>query len=193
MKEQETIKSKGTRQWHNGGGLYRGVKVPIKLLNCVIIILMILLVVTVIYLGKTSYFTVSYETNGGSLIAPMACKYGDTLNVIDPTRPGYDFNGWYLDKDLQKPWHNNIVVEQSGTLYAAWKPKQILVVFDSDGGTLLDSILVTFDKPYGNLPIPAKDGYKFAGWVYNNQFINLDTVVFMNGEHVLKAQWLSDK
>lgn len=193
MKEQETIKVKETKHWHNGGGLYRGVNVPVKLLNYVIVILMILLIVTVVYLGKTSHYTVSYETNGGSLIAETACKYGDTLNVIEPIRPGYDFDGWYLDKDLQKPWNNNIIVEQSGTLYAAWKPKQIPVIFDSNGGTPLNSIIVTFDKPYGKLPIPTKEGYEFAGWVYNNENISMDTVVFMNGEHVLKAQWLSNK
>ena len=78
------------------------------------------------------------------------------------------------------------------TLYASWKPNKINVIFDYDGGkALLEHKEVTYNDSYGELPQPTKDGYYFLGWIYSNKFITNDTIVTVNGEHVLKALWQS--
>ena len=80
------------------------------------------------------------------------------------------------------------------TLYAVWTPAQVTVKFDLDGGnidgtTQADDKVVTYGEPYGELPVPEKEGYQFDGWVYSGNIIDADTVMTMTGEHVLTARW----
>ena len=161
MDEKEEIEKK-QKNWGPGGGMYRGVNVPVKILNYVIITLMVILVGVVVFLALNSHFTVSFE--GWYLDQDLKHEW-------DPL--------------TQK-------VEQSMTLYASWKPIKINVVFDYDGGNvILEHKEVIYDDIYGELPRPTKEGYQFLGWIYNNEFITENTTVSINGEHVLKALWQS--
>ena len=83
------------------------------------------------------------------------------------------------------------------TLYAVWKPAEIVVKFDLDGGQFMQDNaevekMVIFGEVYGELPIPVKEGYRFDGWVYSQQMISEDTVVFVSGEHILQAKWSTE-
>lgn len=177
-----------TKNWGPGGGMYRGVKVPVKTLNYIIAILMVLLVVVVVYLANSSHYTVTLETNGGNQIEPISYKYGDSVNVSTPLKTGYTFENWYVDKDLTKIYDTSKnTVSQSMTLYASWKPSTVMVKFDVDGGTFETDTVhvkeVVFEETYGVLPVVTKPGYQFIGWQYNGQIITRDTVMNMNGEH----------
>ena len=50
----------------------------------------------------SNYYTLHFETNGGSEITTLQKKSGTTvdLTAYTPTRSGYIFTGWYADKDL---------------------------------------------------------------------------------------------
>lgn len=66
---------------------------------------------------------VSFETNGGSAIAPLTVQYGQPLtDVPTPVRVGCAFAGWYTDFDLTTPWEPGSPVTFDMTLYAAWQP-----------------------------------------------------------------------
>ena len=192
MDEKQEIEKK-QKNWGPGGGMYRGVNVPVKVLNYLIVVLMVVLVGVVVFLGLNSHFTVTLDTNGGENIKPIECKHGDSISIDEPLKAGYSFEGWYLDQDLKHKWDPlTQKVEQSMTLYASWKPIKINIIFDYDGGSvLLEHKEVTYDDVYGELPQPTKDGYQFLGWMYNNEYITKDTIVSINGEHVLKALWQS--
>lgn len=41
-------------------------------------------------------YTLIYNTNGGEPIPPQQVKYGDTFDLVEPVREGYEFQGWYL-------------------------------------------------------------------------------------------------
>lgn len=47
-------------------------------------------------------FTVSFNTNGGTSIKPISeVLNNDTISLPDaPTKQGYAFAGWYLEKEL---------------------------------------------------------------------------------------------
>ena len=192
MNEEQKIKKK-QKTWGSGGGMYRGVNVPVKMLNYIIVILMVILIGVVIFLGINGHFTVTLETNGGGKIKPIECKIGDSIEIEKPQKAGYTFDGWYLDQDLKHQWNpDKQKVEQSMTLYASWKPNKINVIFDYDGGNeLIQSKEVVYNDTYGKLPQPTKEGYQFLGWIYSGEVITGDTVVTVNGEHVLKALWQS--
>ena len=66
-------------------------------------------------------YTVSFDTDGGSTVAPQTVKNGKTAaKPADPTKEGYTFGGWYLGEtayDFSTPVTKNI------TLKAKWTEK----------------------------------------------------------------------
>mgnify|MGYP001071805686 CR=1 FL=1 len=50
---------------------------------------------------QTVYFTVSFDMAGGSAMDPVIVLENETLNdLLEPSKEGYDFVGWFLDDDL---------------------------------------------------------------------------------------------
>ncbi len=76
-----------------------------------------------VYYTRKSY-TLSYDTNGGSYIAPTTDLYGTTVSISSttPTKAGYTFAGWYDNADLTgTPVTDDVVLESDKTLYAKWE------------------------------------------------------------------------
>lgn len=74
--------------------------------------------------GGSSSFTVKFETNGGTAVRSESVKRNDTVSEPQtPVREGYDFAGWYTDKELKTKYDFSSKVTKSITLYAAWTPK----------------------------------------------------------------------
>lgn len=48
---------------------------------------------------------------------------------------------------------------------------------------------VIYGEAYGELPVPVRAGFHFAGWEYSGSMITADSKVETNGEHVLTAKW----
>ena len=67
-------------------------------------------------------YTVAFDTNGGSAVAPVTVDAGSTATKpAAPTKSGYTFGGWYKDSTLQTPWDfANDTVTAATTLYAKW-------------------------------------------------------------------------
>ena len=67
-------------------------------------------------------YTVTFETSGGSAVAPVTVDAGSTATKpADPTKSGHNFGGWYKDSTLQTPWDfANGTVTADTTLYAKW-------------------------------------------------------------------------
>ena len=50
-------------------------------------------------INSFSKYTITFDTNGGSEIAPIAQDYGTAITApANPTRKGYTFKGW--DKEI---------------------------------------------------------------------------------------------
>lgn len=74
--------------------------------------------------GGTTRYTVSFETNGGNKISSERVKRNNTLTEpTAPTKEGFDFAGWYTDKELKEKYDFSSKVTKSLTLYAAWTEK----------------------------------------------------------------------
>ena len=67
-------------------------------------------------------YTVAFDTNGGSAVAPVTVDAGSTVTKpADPMKSGHNFGGWYKDSTLQTPWNfANETVTADTTLYAKW-------------------------------------------------------------------------
>lgn len=61
---------------------------------------------------------------------------------------------------MKERYYDSIIVSVAFSKTA----KTFEVRFDSNGGTNIEAISVTYDSPYGELPTPTRAGYRFAGW-----------------------------
>lgn len=75
--------------------------------------------------GGTTYYTLTFETNGGGNMQAIRAARGKTLDLsaYTPMRDGYDFGGWYADKDLTQRI-TEIKLSGSKTVYADWKKRE---------------------------------------------------------------------
>lgn len=75
--------------------------------------------------GGTTYYTLTFETNGGDSIQAIRAARGKTLDLsaYTPMRDGYDFGGWYADKALTQRI-TEIKLSGSKTVYADWKKRE---------------------------------------------------------------------
>ena len=89
-------------------------------------------------LWKINKYTITFDTNGGSVIEPITQDYGSTIvKPLDPTRSGYTFVGW----DLSIP---NTMPAYDMTIKARWldseKPSGEIKIATNSWKTLLNSI-----------------------------------------------------
>lgn len=72
----------------------------------------------------TSSYSVTFNTNGGSAIAKETVEANSVLEKpTAPTKEGYDFAGWYTDKELTTVYDFTAKITKNLTLYAAWAEK----------------------------------------------------------------------
>lgn len=109
-----------------------------------------------------------------------------------PTRNGYTFSGWYLSRAYTREITSSDTVNNSEdhTLYARWTAGEYTVSFNSNGGSAVSPIGVTYGKKYGNLPLPTKPGYTFDGWYTDSgEKVTADSTVNVDRNHTLNAKW----
>lgn len=81
---------------------------------------------------------VTLEANGGNIsTAAIEVVKGEKINLSDynPTRDGYEFEGWYSSPDFSGDSLKRVTVEEDCTFYAKWA-QYATVNFDLNGGTL---------------------------------------------------------
>ncbi|ATW25590.1 S-layer homology domain-containing protein [Candidatus Formimonas warabiya] len=71
--------------------------------------------------SSTQYYTVSFDSQGGSSVSSQRVEKDDTVSrPTKPTRANYSFDGWYTDKACTKAYDFSDAVTGSFTLYAKW-------------------------------------------------------------------------
>ena len=76
-------------------------------------------ILTVYY--DLDFHTLTFDTMGGSKIAPETVRHGLTVaKPKDPVNGGYIFDGWYTDKTYRIPYNFATPLTQDTTIYAKW-------------------------------------------------------------------------
>ena len=103
-------------------------------------------------------YTITFDTDGGSEVAPIAQDYGTDITVpADPTREGYTFIGWDTEIPTTMPAGDM-------TIKAQWSINQYTITFDTDGGSEVAPITQDYGTAITAPAAPTKTGYTFAGW-----------------------------
>ena len=104
-------------------------------------------------------YTITFDTDGGSEVAPITQDYGSAITApADPTREGYTFAGWDTAIPATMPAHNM-------TITAQWTVNQYTITYDLDGGTAEGNPdTYTVETDAFTLKNPTRPGYTFTGW-----------------------------
>ena len=122
-------------------------------------------------------YTITFDTVGGSEIAPITQDYGTAITVpADPTREGYTFIGWEGEFPETMPAHNMTVTAQ-------WKINRYTITFDTAGGSEIAPITQDYGTAITAPEAPTREGYTFMGW-------DREIPTTMPAENItLKAKW----
>ena len=126
---------------------------------------------------EINQYTITFDTNGGSEIAPITQDYGTEITVpADPTRKGYTFKGW--DKEIPET-----MPAENITVKAQWEINQYTITFDTNGGSEIAPITQDYGTEIASPANPTRKGYTFKGW-------DKEIPKTMPAENItVKAQW----
>ena len=130
---------------------------------------------------KVNKYTITFDTDGGSYIAPITADYGAKITAPNnPTKTGYNFSGWSAALPAYMPAENI-------TLKAKWTVNGYTVFFDTGGGSYIAPITEDYGTALREPKAPTKTGYTFEGW--DKAFPKT-----MPAENItLKAKWKINK
>ena len=107
---------------------------------------------------EINQYAITFDTNGGSEIAPITQDYGTKITTpADPTRKGYTFKGW--DKEIPKT-----MPAENITVTAQWEINRYTITFDTAGGSEIAPITQDYGTNITAPADPTREGYTFIGW-----------------------------
>lgn len=80
-----------------------------------------------------------------------------SLNSLVPEREGYTFTGWGDAALTVMPGEDTVVK-------ANWEIEKYTIIFETDGGTAIDPMEVTYGQTVVAPANPTKDGFEFIKW-----------------------------
>jgi uncharacterized repeat protein (TIGR02543 family) len=113
-------------------------------------------------------FTITFDTDGGTEIAPITGSAGDPIAILEPTKAGYIFSGWYQGKDSVECVNLDEMPEQSMTLYADWASEGLIfdliqsdTAYEVSRNPLFEIVDLSIPKQYQGKPVTAIKEFGF--------------------------------
>ena len=112
-------------------------------------------------------YTITFNANGGT--ASEATRNVEKTSAIGTlptaTKEGHTFDGWYVNSDFTgSAIDATYVPEASIPLYAKWTINQYTIIFNTDGGSTIESITADYGTAITAPTNPTKSGFTFLGW-----------------------------
>ena len=136
---------------------------------------------------KINQYTITFDTDGGSEIAPITQDYNTAITApAVPTKTGYTFDGW--DKEIP-----GTMPAGDMTVTATWKINQYTITFNTDGGSEIAPITQDYGTTIAKPTDPTKTGYTFAGWYTDaacTNAWNFGSNMLADHDMTLYARWV---
>lgn len=141
-------------------------------------------VTLVIWEGQTSGGTV------GASVDKVNAAYGKPLPVPEPPlRTGFNFTGWYTDRECTTLYDFEKPVTEEFTLFAGWEKAVYTVTYDSNGGSAVEP---QTSSDIAEPVDPVKSGATFLGWFTESGKHWNFTYNTVTRNITLYARWLED-
>ncbi len=123
-------------------------------------------------------FTVTFDSNGGTLVDPVTKNYGESISLPGTgvgndvvAKEGYKDLCWYQDSNKDVTWKpgTSRQITSNRTYHAVWTPIEYTIAFDPNGSgvtNMPENVTRTYDDPAYQIPsnVPVRSGYVFDGW-----------------------------
>ena len=135
------------------------------------------------------------EWNGSATSQEIELYYEQTYEVDPPIKEGYNFAGWTKTVNDSNLDDRIFTMGLSNTnITATWEAENYVLTFDVNGGDALPSSTkeITYNNPYGTLPIPSNGGATFLGWFtdpIDGDEVTASTTVDTVGARTVYAHW----
>ena len=140
---------------------------------------------------------VTYHSNFGTDVTEARiAKTGEVYNTVSydeltelPSRPNYEFTGWYTDKECKQPYSPTLLMS-SMDLYAGWKQTAFDVSYFYKDAQNVETQFGTTEtyKVKSDVTVrtahPEKEGYTFTGWTNIANIVTVDTTT---GKFIMPA------
>ena len=103
-------------------------------------------------------YTISFNSDGGSRVSSITRFFNAAITPpTNPTKTGYTFQGWNPPLPSTMPGEDMQVT-------AIWIPNLYTIHFNSNGGTNVPNMMLSFGSFINLPPEPTKEGHHFIGW-----------------------------
>lgn len=107
---------------------------------------------------EINQYTITVKPENGKADITITQDYGTPITApADPTREGYQFNGWDKTFPTTMPAENM-------TITAKWVVNQYTITFDTAGGSAVAPITQNYGTAITAPADPTREGYTFIGW-----------------------------
>ncbi len=133
---------------------------------------------TEVYEEDVSYFTVSFDSDDGTLVASQAVVEGNyaTLPTPAPTKTGYTFSHW-IDGDNNIFVFSSTAITADTQLFAVWEINTFTVSFTTNTTAVVTDQTIEYGSVALSVTPIAPAGYEFAGWTLDGKAYDFDSVV----------------
>ncbi|MGL5020860.1 MAG: InlB B-repeat-containing protein, partial [Mycoplasmatales bacterium] len=144
--------------------------------------------------------SVTFNSDGGTPSPPIqTVKYNTLINKpTSPTKPGYDFGGWYKDEGLTSEWNFSVnkMPDNDMILYAKWNAKTFVLNFNTLGGSAVTAQNVKYNDLATKPNDPIRTGFTLEGWYTEREFTNkwnFASTRMPNKNQTLFAKWIGNE
>ncbi len=142
-------------------------------------------------------FDIVYEGDGYSLPSSAIKNYSieeaKDVTLAIPTKKGYEFKGWFDNKDLSGAAITAIAKGSSGNkyFYPKWEVITYSIEFESNGGSSAQKITYTVEDNKIDLTTVTREHYTFSGWYASSTLTNYVGAVYGSDckNYKLYAKW----
>lgn len=133
-----------------------------------------------------NYYMMRFNLDGGYGVEPIYARFGASVKVENPTKPGYTFNGW-------EPTVPTTMPVNGGTHTAQWQKNNANYTVqywqenaNDDGYSYKES--TTKSAPSGNA-VSGTNDKTYAGFTYNAEKTDKDVIVKGDGSTVVNVYY----
>jgi uncharacterized repeat protein (TIGR02543 family) len=124
--------------------------------------------ITVSAIFAINHTTITFNSNGGSVVTAISQDYGTTVSAPTvPTLTGYTFGGWYSDAGLTTPYTFGTMPASDTTLYVKWTINSYTVTYTAGAsGSIIGTSPQAVNYGAAGTAVTAvpDTGYHFVNW-----------------------------